>query len=100
MNKTIQNKIINELGLDKLPEEEREEAILTAGRIIFQSVLIRVMEELSEEERENFKKIIAEEPQNEEKVANFLQSNIPDLDKIVAQEVLNFKQETLNLTKL
>lgn len=100
MNKILQKNIIKELGLNKLSEKEQEEAILSAGRIIFQAVLIKVMDVLSEEKKEEFEKIITEEPQNEEKVTDFLQSHVSDLNGIVSQEVINFKQEILNLAKL
>ena len=100
MNKILQQNIIKELGLDKLPEKEQEEALETAGRIIFQAVLIKVMDELDEEQKSEFEKIIIKEPNNEEKITEFLESNVPDLDEIVKEEVLNFKKETLNLAKL
>lgn len=99
MNTILQQNIIKDLGFDKLPQKDQEEALLSAGRVIFQAVLIRVLDILSEEEKEEFEKIIAENPEDQEKIMNFLNSKIPDLEEISREEIANFKREVLNLVK-
>lgn len=100
MNNILQKEIIKELGLLNLPGKEQEEALLTVGRIIFQAVLIRIMEELLDEKKDELEKIITESPDDEEKIMEFLQTNVPKLDEIVKEEIINFKKETLDLAKL
>jgi hypothetical protein len=99
MDKILQQNIIKDLGFDKLPQKDQEEALLSAGRVIFQAVLIRVLDILSEEEKEEFEKIIAKNPEDQEKIMKFLNSKIPDLEEISREEITIFKKECLNLLK-
>ncbi len=95
----LQKNIIKELGLDKLSEKEQEETLLNIGKIIFQSVLIRTMEELDEKGKDEFEKILSEKPNDEEAIMNFLQSKLPNLNEIVNDEVSKFKQESVDFMK-
>jgi hypothetical protein len=99
MDKILKQNIIKDLGFDKLPPKDQEEALLSAGRVIFQAVLIRVLEILDEKKKEEFEKIIAESPDDQEKIMKFLNSKIPDLEQISREEIANFKKECLNLLK-
>lgn len=99
MNTILRKNIISDLGLDKLPEKEQEEAFLSIGRIIFQSVLIKIMEELDEKGKNEFEKILSEKPNDEEVILNFLRSKLPNLDEIVNEEVVKFKQESVDFVK-
>lgn len=90
----LQKNIIKELGLDTLPEKEQEQALLDIGRIIFQSVLIRVMEELDDKGKDEFEKILTEKPNDEEAILGFLQLKLPNLNDIVQEEVAKFKEES------
>jgi hypothetical protein len=95
----LQRNIIKELGLDKLPEKEQEETLLNMGKIIFQSVLIRTMEELDDKGKDEFEKILSEKSNNEEAIMSFLRSKLPNLNKIVDDEVSKFKQESVDFMK-
>jgi hypothetical protein len=95
----LQKNIIKELGLDKLPEKEQEETLLNMGKIIFQSVLIRTMEELDDKGKDEFEKILSEKSNNEEAIMSFLCSKLPNLNKIVDDEVSKFKQESVDFMK-
>ena len=95
----LQKNIIKDLGLDKLPEKEQEEALLTIGSIIFQAVLIKVMEELTEKEKDQFEKLLTEKPDDEEAILGFLKAKVPNLNEIVNEEVAKFKQESLDFMK-
>lgn len=99
MDTILQKNIIKELGLDTLPEKEQEEALLSIGRIIFQSVLIRTMEELDEADKDEFDKILSDKSNDEEVILGFLQKKIPNLDEIVNDEVVKFKQESVDFMK-
>ena len=99
MNTILQENIIKDLGLENLPQKEQEESLLSIGRIIFQSVMIKVMEELDEAGKDEFEKILAEKPNDEEAILNFLRSKLPNLDEIVNDEVAKFKQESVDFVK-
>lgn len=95
----LQKNIISDLGLGKLPEKEQEEALQSIGRIIFQAVLIRTMEELDEKSKDEFEKILTEKPNDESAILEFLQTKIPNLNEIVNDEVSKFKQESVDFMK-
>ncbi len=95
----LHQNIIKELGLDMLPEKEQQEALLRVGKIIFQSVLIRVMEELNTKGKNQLTKLLTEKPDDEKIILDFLKSKIPDLNKIVNEEIIHFKQESLGFMR-
>ncbi|MEK7553288.1 MAG: DUF5663 domain-containing protein [Patescibacteria group bacterium] len=96
MNTILQKNIIKDLGLENLSEKEQEESLLSIGRIIFQSVLIRVMEELDEAGKDEFEKILTEKPNDEEAILGFLQAKISNFNEIVSGEVAKFKQGSVD----
>lgn len=99
MTTILQKNIIKDLGLDTLPEKKQEEALLSIGRIIFQSVLIRVMDELDDKGKDEFEKVLTEKPNDEEAIFGFLKKNVANLNKIVNEEVRKFKQESVDFMK-
>lgn len=99
MPNILQQNIIKDLGIDTLPEKEQEEALLRVGKIIFQSVLIRVMEQLNANEKDQFTKLLTEKPDDERAILDFLKSKIPNLNEIVNEEVASLKKESLDFMK-
>ena len=87
------------MGLDTLPEKDQEKALLSVGRIIFQAVLIRVMEKLNPREKDQFTKLLTEKPDDEKTILDFLKSKTPNLNEIVNEEVASFKKESLDFIK-
>ncbi|HEC30601.1 MAG TPA: hypothetical protein ENI66_01135 [Candidatus Yonathbacteria bacterium] len=93
----LQKNIIKELGLENLPEDKREEVYLRISKIIYQNIIIRVVEILSEEEQDEFNKLLDEVAQEEgesDKVLEFLMAKINNFDDIVAEEIVRFKEES------
>jgi len=99
MKDILKQNIIKDLGLEVLPEEEQEEALLSVGRIIFQAVLIRVLQELDDQGKDEFDKLLSEKPNDEEAILKFLTEKVPNLNSIVREEVSKFKQETVDFMK-
>lgn len=94
MQDVIRKNIIEDLGLDKLPQKDQEEMLLMIGRLIFQGVIIRVMSLLSEKDKDDFDKLLSEKIEDEEAVLKFLESRVPNLNEIINDEVASFKQES------
>ena len=97
MQDILKQNIIKELGLDELSQEKQEEILLEVGSVIFQGVLIRVMELLSVEDQTAFGKLVEEKPDDREGLLNFLQEKVPNMNDIVKEEVAKFKQESVDL---
>ena len=90
----LQANIIQDLGLDKLSAEEQAKALMEVGKIIFQRVILRVMDELSEEDKNEFDKLLDEKMNDETAILNFLQSKLPNFNDLVNEEVAGFKKES------
>lgn len=102
MDKYLKANLITELGIDKLPPERQAELLLKIGDVLYQAVIGRVVEELSESDRDEFDKLLAlriggldEKKDDEDAVFNFLHSKLPNLDEIVNEEIAEFKKESL-----
>lgn len=99
MDIKLQENIIKDFGLDTLQENEQKEALLSIGRIIFQSVLMRVTEELDDKGKDEFEKLLSEKSDDEDAIMNFLRSKVSNLDEIVNGEIAKFKQESSEFMK-
>ena len=86
----IQKNIIEILELDKLLPEEQEEFIIRTGAVIYQNVLMRAMETMSEKDQDDFEKILDNNGSPQE-IFGFLKDKVPDFEKIIAEEAEKFK---------
>jgi len=97
---TTQNKIKDELnknifetfGIDEMPEDKQEEAIVSIGEIIFQSVLLRVLPMLKDEELEQYQKLIEANPEPDA-VLDFFFEKIPNFMQVIAEEAEKMRKE-------
>jgi len=87
--------ILADLGLDKLSIEEQEKTLEKLGQILFQRVMLRVMDELSDSDQGELSKVL--DKKEEEAVWTFLKSKLSNLDDIVAEEINGFKKEASEL---
>lgn len=99
MEDILKQNLIKNLGIGVLAKKEQEEVLLRIGKIIFQSVLIRVMERLNSKEKDQFMRLLTEKPDDEKGILDFLKSKIPDFNEIVNEEVASFKKESLDFMK-
>lgn len=97
MQPILTQNIVKELGLEALSEDKQVEILEKIGQIIFQSVLIRVMDIMSEEDKDEFDELLGVKADDTEAVLGFLQGKVPNLDEIVKEEVIKFKTETLDI---
>ena len=92
MNPIKQN-IINALNIQALSSEEQEKIMVRVGTLIYQNVLMRVLSIMSEEEENEFEKLLDANAQPEE-IFTFLQSKEPNLDQIIEEEAIQFKNKS------
>lgn len=89
----IQKNITNALELDSLPPEEAQEIILRVGALIYQNVLMRVMEIMTEVDQDEFEKLLDNNTQADE-IFIFLKNKVEGFEKIIEEEALKFKNKT------
>lgn len=87
--------IINEWGLGSLPPAKQEEMVERIGKIIYQALLVRSLDILTDEEQDEFDKLLDKDETTPEEVFAFLGSKIPDFQDIVLEERRNLKRDLL-----
>lgn len=93
--------LIKELGIENLSPQDQTEVILEIGRVIQQNIILRTLDELKEEDKNEFDKFLADENKMNDYEAswNFLRSKISNFDEIVNEEVAKFKKDSFHLLK-
>ncbi|MFH1192827.1 MAG: hypothetical protein V1656_00715, partial [Candidatus Jorgensenbacteria bacterium] len=92
MDLQLKQMIASDLGLGALSATEQDAAIERVGKIIFQSVLLRVSETLDETDQKALEKLLGEPASDPSALFAFLGEKAPNLNEIVKEEVLRFKE--------
>jgi len=95
--KTNQQNLIQELGLDSLPEDKQIELLTTMTESVLKRITIQILERLSEEEKKEFDKV--RESGEADKITKFLREKIKDYDEMAENTVKEFKEEMKNTVK-
>ena len=83
--------IISALGLEALPMEEKQAMIEKMTDLLMKRVMLRVMDELSDEVLATMPK----EGSNPEELVTFIADNVPTYDAIMQEELVKLKAEVL-----
>jgi len=81
---TLQDEIIKDLGIEKLPKEKREEILIHLSENILKSTWIEVLSKIKPEDRNVFDKI--QDTGTVEEMTVFLQEKIPNYDQIALEQ--------------
>lgn len=86
---TTNDFMIKALGIESLPKDKQDVILERSGALIYQSVVTRGLEELSEDAVNRFERLIAENPSPEGVIA-FFEANISNFDKMIEEETKAF----------
>jgi hypothetical protein len=89
--------LIKELGFDYLSLEKQEELVTEMNGIVYDRVILKILEMITDEEAINLSKLMEEKKEKEAK--DFIMKKIPEFDKILKQEEFNFQQEIIQVVK-
>jgi hypothetical protein len=92
----INKNIVLTLGINTLPVEKQKEAMERLGAIVYQEVMLRALEILTKEEKDEFEKVI-EKNADPEVIFEFLYNKIPNLGEIVKEEAESFRAESAEI---
>lgn len=84
------------LGLDALPEKEKNEMLAKVAELLHQAIIARALTVMSAQMQNEFEKLLGGNPKPEE-VAGFLQASVPDFSEIVEEEIKRFKEESVTV---
>ncbi|MDQ3075818.1 MAG: DUF5663 domain-containing protein [bacterium] len=87
----MKQNILTTFQIEKLPEEERMDAVNEIGKIIFQMVLIRVLPTMTEEEVKEYESLI-DGGVEAEGLMEFFFEKVPGFLDILAQETENLRK--------
>lgn len=94
MQNTAIQQLVHDLGLDKLPENEKNDMIFQISNIVFSSVLGRCSSQMSDEQNQELKSMMDAGKQGEE-IEAFLRNAVPAYDQITAEEFTAYKEFVL-----
>lgn len=92
----IQKNIIEALELETLPKEEGEEILQRIGALIYQNVLMRAMETMSDKNQDEFEEILDKNAGPEE-IFIFLKNKVSNFEKIIDEESEKFKNKATDI---
>jgi len=91
---TIQGKdLIKELGLENLSVDEQEKLVSDMSEVVYERVLLRVVEKLSDEEATELNNLF--EKGNMEKIDQYLRDRVPDFASILRKEIEKYQEEMI-----
>ena len=96
MFQQINDNIIKTLGIDTLPEEQQKDAIERLGSLVYQEVMLRVLDIMSDEDKDSFEKLIETNP-DPEIMFTFLNEKIPNLNEIIDEEAKKLRDESADI---
>ncbi|OGI25326.1 MAG: hypothetical protein A3J76_02055 [Candidatus Moranbacteria bacterium RBG_13_45_13] len=91
-NSVLQQTIIEELGLNTLPQEKQDELMAKMAEVIVKRIYLETMESLNETDREELVKMLDAKAEPEQ-VENFLKGKIENYEEVVKKIIEGFKGE-------
>ena len=89
--------IIEALGMNDLPPEEQESALLQLNELVFRGSITRMLESMDQSTREAFGKLV-ESDASEEDLQAFITQHVPNADQAVADTVAALTSDILSVT--
>jgi hypothetical protein len=93
---TLHSILIRALGIEGATKENQEKTIESVGTVIYQSVLMRALDGMNDEEVDEFEKFAKENPAPDQMFA-YLRSKVPNFDGLMEEEAVAFVAEGSNL---
>jgi len=91
----LKENIIGLLGLESLPDGEKQAMIEKMTTLIQKRLMLRVMDSLQEEDA----KQMAEMEKNPQEILAFIAEIVPNFEELMKEEVVRLKEEMLKATE-
>ncbi len=89
--------LFSELHLETFSEEERQRFIADVGELLQKRVLLRIAQDMKEEDKEEFEKFLEDENTTPEQVNDYLREKFPNIDEIIGEEIEAIKKDFLSV---
>lgn len=87
-------KLVGALDLSDLPANEQEEILLDLNDAVFKTSLLKMIEVMTEEQREALAKLMETEA-SEEELEAFLSANVPGAEQMVQEAIASIADDIL-----
>jgi len=88
----INDNIIKILGISALPQDQQKDAMDKMGAIVYQEVMLRVLEAMTDENKDEFEKLIETNP-DPETMFKFLAEKVPSIETIATEEAERVREQ-------
>lgn len=88
----MKQKIATDFGFADLPPQEQERMIEKVGNMLFESVLERSFDSLSEQDLTEYEKMLGEAGADYQKIMAFFKARVPTFSQIVSSELSRLKK--------
>ena len=95
MHNILSKDMVAEWGLSNLPEIKQVEMVDRIGRLLYQAILVRSLDILSEKEQTEFDALLDQDKTTPQDVLKFLASKIPTFEQMRQEEVAKLKEDLL-----
>jgi hypothetical protein len=94
MDEKFKQKILKDFGLTTMSSAEQERMIEKIGNLLFEGVVGRAVDSLSESKMKDFEKLVNEAGEDYNQIISFLKVEALDFENIVAEEMGRLKKTT------
>lgn len=96
IQKYLNANLLEELGMDAMTPEEAVAFFDAFGNIIWQRIVLRLNEELSDEQKDKLDALLAKIPQNPQELGEFFMNEVEGFEQMVNEEVAGYKKELMD----
>lgn len=96
IQKYLNANLLTELGMDAMTPEEAVAFFDAFGNIVWQRIVLRLNDALTDEQKEKLDTLLAKQPQDPQELGAFLMSEVSGFDQIVNEEVAGYKKELMD----
>ncbi len=93
VQKYLSLNLFEELGLDAMTPDERKAFVESFGNVIQSRMMLRLMKELTDEQKDKLDKILSDNPEGSPALADFLKADVPHFPQIVEEEIAGYKKQ-------
>lgn len=92
--RNIKDRLVKAFGIADLPEDKQREILSRAGELILKRLFLKILDSLSEEDKNAFDVFLGQKPKpSQEEAISFLEGKISDFHRLMQAEIDGFKEE-------
>ena len=95
IQKYLNANLLTEFGMDAMTPEEAVAFFDAFGNIVWQRIVLRLNDALTDEQKGKLDALLAKQPQDPQELGTFFLNDVPGFEQMVNEEVANYKKELM-----